>query len=98
MPHAASEPPEPPEVPESSEPSEPPEPSGPSGPPVPRPADTREITAAMNLALRIGELLLSSGAGAGDVSAAMRNVAWACGLRRYTADVMFTELTMSHQP
>src|SRR4051795_1750029 len=66
-------------------------------PPVPRPTQTREITAAMNLALRIGELLLSSGAGAGDVSAAMRNVAWACGLRGYTADVMFTELTMSQQ-
>ncbi|HEX3929964.1 MAG TPA: threonine/serine exporter family protein [Nocardioides sp.] len=58
---------------------------------------TREITATLSLALRIGELLLSSGAGAGDVSAAMRNVAWACGLRGYTADVMFTQLTMSHQ-
>src|SRR5947208_11597019 len=59
--------------------------------------DVREITAAMDLALRIGEVLLSSGAGAGDVSAAMRNVALACGLRGYTADVMFTELTMSQQ-
>jgi uncharacterized membrane protein YjjP (DUF1212 family)/uncharacterized membrane protein YjjB (DUF3815 family) len=27
----------------------------------------------------------------------MRNVAWACGLRGYTADVMFNELTMSQQ-
>jgi uncharacterized membrane protein YjjP (DUF1212 family) len=61
------------------------------------PAETREIAAGMDLALRIGELLLSSGAGAGDVSAAMRNVAWACGIRGYTADVMFTELTMSQQ-
>ena len=51
----------------------------------------------MDLALRIGELLLSSGAGASDVSAAMNNVARACGLRRFTADVMFTELTMSVQ-
>jgi uncharacterized membrane protein YjjP (DUF1212 family) len=59
--------------------------------------DVREITATMNLALRIGELLLSSGAGASDVSAAMRNVAWACGLRGYSADVMFTQLTMSQQ-
>ena len=59
--------------------------------------DTREINATMDLALRIGEVLLSSGAGAGDVSAAMNNVARACGLRRYTADVMFTELTMSQQ-
>src|SRR3954464_11900096 len=57
----------------------------------------REVNAVMNLALRIGELLLSSGAGASDVSAAMNNVAWACGLRGYTADVMFTELTMSQQ-
>jgi uncharacterized membrane protein YjjP (DUF1212 family)/uncharacterized membrane protein YjjB (DUF3815 family) len=61
------------------------------------PRDVREATATMNLALRIGELLLSSGAGAADVSAAMRNVAWACGLRGYTADVMFNELTMSQQ-
>jgi uncharacterized membrane protein YjjP (DUF1212 family) len=59
--------------------------------------DVREVTASLNLALRIGEVLLSSGAGASDVSAAMRNVAWACGLRGYTADVMFTELTMSQQ-
>ncbi len=59
--------------------------------------DIREVTATLNLALRIGELLLSSGAGASDVSAAMRNVAWACGIRGYTADVMFTELTMSQQ-
>ena len=57
--------------------------------------DTREITATMDLALRIGEVLLSSGAGASDVSAAMNNVARACGLRRFTADVMFTQLTMT---
>ena len=59
--------------------------------------DAREITATMDLALRIGELLLSSGAGASDVSAAMSNVARACGLRGYSADVTFTELTMSQQ-
>jgi uncharacterized membrane protein YjjP (DUF1212 family)/uncharacterized membrane protein YjjB (DUF3815 family) len=73
-------------------------PAAPDPPDEPAPArDTREIAATMNLALRIGELLLSSGAGASDVSAAMNNVAWSCGLRGYTADVMFTELTMSHQ-
>jgi uncharacterized membrane protein YjjP (DUF1212 family)/uncharacterized membrane protein YjjB (DUF3815 family) len=66
-------------------------------PPPPPDRDVREITATMDLALRIGELLLSSGAGASDVSAAMNNVAWACGLRGFTADVMFTELTMSQQ-
>ena len=73
----------------------------PPTPPDPDPAgddrDVREITATMDLALRIGELLLSSGAGAGDVSAAMNNVAWSCGLRGFNADVTFTELTMSQQ-
>ena len=59
--------------------------------------DTREVSATMDLALRIGELLLSSGAGASDVSAAMNNVARSCGLRGYSADVTFTALTMSQQ-
>src|ERR1700742_1576483 len=77
--------------PAGSEPADPPAPGEPT-------RDTREVTASLSLALRIGELLLSSGAGAADVSAAMRNVAWACGLRGYTADVTFTSLTMSHQP
>ena len=76
-------------------------PPAPPAPEEPPPAaderDAREVSAIMDLALRIGELLLSSGAGAGDVSAAMNNVARACGLRRFTADVMFTELTMSQQ-
>jgi uncharacterized membrane protein YjjP (DUF1212 family) len=77
----------------------PPEPPEETVVPAPRGTrETREIAATMNLALRIGELLLSSGAGASDVSAAMSNVAWASGLRGVTADVMFTELTMSHQP
>src|SRR4051812_9282236 len=57
----------------------------------------REVNAVMDLALRIGEQLLSSGAGASDVSAAMNNVAWACGLRGFTADVTFTALTMTQQ-
>ncbi|HEX4686893.1 MAG TPA: threonine/serine exporter family protein, partial [Nocardioides sp.] len=74
-----------------------PAPSHPADIPGDGDRDIREVTATMNLALRIGELLLSSGAGASDVSAAMRNVAWSCGLRGYTADVMFTELTMSQQ-
>jgi uncharacterized membrane protein YjjP (DUF1212 family) len=73
----------------------PPDPAEPSRSPE---RDPREIAATMDLALRVGELLLSSGAGAGDVSAAMRNVARSNGLRGFTADVMFTELTMSHQP
>ncbi|MXG90062.1 threonine/serine ThrE exporter family protein [Nocardioides flavescens] len=63
----------------------------------PEPRDVRAVTSAMDLALRIGELLLSSGAGASDVSAAMGNVAYACGLRGTSADVTFTELTMTQQ-
>ncbi len=60
-------------------------------------ADTKDIYKTLDLALRIGELLLSSGAGAADVTAQMDNVARACGLRRVSADVTFTEIAMSHQ-
>ena len=59
--------------------------------------ESNEIFRTMDLALRIGELLLSSGAGASDVKAQMDNVARACGLRGSTSDVTFTELSMSHQ-
>ncbi|WP_375498672.1 threonine/serine exporter ThrE family protein [uncultured Jatrophihabitans sp.] len=62
-----------------------------------RPSETNEIYRTMDLALRIGELLLSSGAGAADVAAQMDNVAQACGLRGTSTDVTFTELAMSHQ-
>jgi uncharacterized membrane protein YjjP (DUF1212 family) len=61
-------------------------------------ADTHDIYKTMDLALRIGELLLASGAGAADVGAQMDNVGRACGLRRFTADVTFTELAMTSQP
>lgn len=57
-----------------------------------------ETYKTMDLALRVGELMLSSGAGAADVSAQMDNVGRACGLQRFSADVTFTELAMSHQP
>ncbi|GAB2465827.1 threonine/serine exporter family protein [Jatrophihabitans fulvus] len=60
--------------------------------------DTADVYKTMNLALRVGELLLSSGAGASDVAAQMDNVGRACGLRRFTSDVTFTELAMSFQP
>src|ERR671921_2562515 len=59
--------------------------------------DTRDIYKTLDLGLRIGEVLLSSGAGAADVGATMLNVAHGCGLRGATADVTFTELAMSHQ-
>jgi uncharacterized membrane protein YjjP (DUF1212 family) len=59
--------------------------------------ESREIYKTLDLALRVGELLLSSGAGAADVSATMLSVARACGLRGVTADVTFTALSMSYQ-
>lgn len=59
---------------------------------------SNDVFKTIDLSLRIGELLLSSGAGAADVASAMSNVAYACGLRRFTADVTFTELAMSYQP
>ena len=59
--------------------------------------DTRDIYKTLDLSLRIGEVLLSSGAGAADVGATMLNVAVGCGLRGATADVTFTELAMSYQ-
>ncbi len=51
----------------------------------------------MDLSLRIGELLLSNGAGAADVTATMQAVAHHFGLRHPTVDVTFTTLSMSHQ-
>lgn len=57
----------------------------------------REIHLTMDLCLRIGEMLLSSGAGAADVTATMRSVADHFGLRHAEIDVTFTALSMSHQ-
>ncbi|WP_265445044.1 threonine/serine ThrE exporter family protein [Flexivirga meconopsidis] len=51
----------------------------------------------LDLGLRVGELLLSSGAGAADVSIQMQNVALACGLRGVSSSVTFTELQLTHQ-
>ena len=60
-------------------------------------ARTREIHLSMDLILRIGEMLLSSGAGAADVTATMRSVADHLGLRQAEVDVTFTALSMSYQ-
>ncbi len=59
--------------------------------------ENREIYKTLDLALRVGEVLLSSGAGAADVTATMWSVVHACGLRGVDIDVTFTVLTMSHQ-
>ncbi len=51
---------------------------------------------SLALALRIGEQLLSGGAGAGDVTAAIARVTDAAGLLRCEADVTYTVITISY--
>jgi len=51
----------------------------------------------LDLALRIGEMLLSNGAGAADVVATMSSVTHRLGLRQAQVDVNFTTLSISHQ-
>ncbi|HYH71968.1 MAG TPA: threonine/serine exporter family protein [Nocardioides sp.] len=57
-----------------------------------------DVYETLDLALRIGEVLLTSGAGAADVTATMLAVTHACGVRHVTADVTFVDLTLRHQP
>ena len=59
--------------------------------------DTRTLNLTMDFCLRVGELLLSSGAGAADVTATMRGLSWQLGLRNPEIDVTFTALSMSYQ-
>jgi uncharacterized membrane protein YjjP (DUF1212 family) len=61
-------------------------------------AERRDVYESLDLALRIGEVLLSSGAGAADVTASMLAVTHACGVRNVSADVTFVDLTLHHQP
>jgi uncharacterized membrane protein YjjP (DUF1212 family) len=60
-------------------------------------AETREIHRILDLSLRVGEMLLSNGAGAADVTATMSSIAHHLGLRQAMVDVTFTSLTISHQ-
>jgi uncharacterized membrane protein YjjP (DUF1212 family) len=60
--------------------------------------ETRDIYKTLDLCLRIGEVLLSSGAGAADVTATMLSLAHGLGLRNADVDVTFTQLSMSYQP
>ena len=57
----------------------------------------REVSLTMDLCLRIGELLLGSGAGAADVTATMRSVINHLGLRQAELDVTFTTLSINYQ-
>jgi uncharacterized membrane protein YjjP (DUF1212 family) len=61
-------------------------------------AEQSELYQALDLALRIGEVQLSSGAGAADVTSTMLAVTHACGVRNVSADVNFVDLTLHHQP
>ena len=47
--------------------------------------------------MRVGEILLASGAGAADVTATMRAITEHYGLRGTDIDVTFVSLRMSHQ-
>jgi uncharacterized membrane protein YjjP (DUF1212 family) len=58
----------------------------------------REVYRAIDLALRIGEVVLSSGAGTADATATMLAVTAACGLRGCEADITFTSITVAYQP
>ena len=60
--------------------------------------EARELNLTLDFCLRVGELLLSSGAGAADVTATMRSLAWQLDVRRPEIDVTFTSLSMSYQP
>ena len=59
--------------------------------------DERTIYLTIDLALRVGELVLASGAGAADTTATMLSVTSAAGLRNCEVDVTFTALTVSYQ-
>jgi uncharacterized membrane protein YjjP (DUF1212 family) len=60
--------------------------------------DTRSLNLTLDFCLRVGELLLSSGAGAADVTATMHSLSWHLGVRHPDIDVTFTQLRMTYQP
>ena len=68
----------------------------PAAPSAPAPS-SKDVHQILDLALRIGEVPLSSGAGAADVAATMHSIAVAAGLRGADVDVTFTALSMSYQ-
>ena len=59
-------------------------------------AEIKDIQRSLDLALRVGEMLLSNGAGAADVTATMSSVTQFLGLRNVLVDVTFTTLTLSY--
>ncbi|MGY1721985.1 threonine/serine ThrE exporter family protein [Blastococcus sp. SYSU DS0533] len=61
----------------------------------PEPLAVQDAHHAVDLALRAGELLLSAGASAAEVTATCTVVARSCGLRRVECDITFTSITVS---
>lgn len=60
---------------------------------LPEPEE-REAYLVLDFALRAGEVLLSGGAGAADVTATTMALASACGLQRVDCDITFTSITL----
>lgn len=58
--------------------------------------DRRGIYRVLNLALRAGEVMMSSGAGTIEVEATILDVTRSCGLQRCEIDVTFTSMTVSY--
>ena len=63
----------------------------PIGPEVP---DDRHVQQVIDLCIRIGEVLLSSGEGSGETTETMLRVADAFGLSAVDVDVTFTAITI----
>ncbi|MEV6288359.1 threonine/serine exporter family protein [Kribbella sp. NPDC051770] len=59
--------------------------------------EQRELYRTLDLALRIGEVLLSSGAGTADATATILGVTAAGGLRGCEVDITFTSIAISYQ-
>jgi uncharacterized membrane protein YjjP (DUF1212 family) len=57
------------------------------------PSDAR-VLQVLDLCMRVGEVLLSSGEPAGETSATMIRLAAACGLPRVDVDITFSSITM----
>ena len=62
-----------------------------------RVSESKDVYLTLDLALRVGEMLLSSGAGAADVTATMLSITHHLGLRNCEADVTFTSLALNYQ-
>jgi len=59
-------------------------------------SEAKDIQRTLDLALRVGEMLLSNGAGAADVTATMSSITHYLGLRNVQVDVTFTTLTTTY--